>query len=103
MFVARSHSRKGSNSRKSSNSKKPSKAQSKVKAIYDKKLREKSVRANSSMNKEPNKRPLSPTPNYLAADIARFQKLSQKLKADRGHSSFGLSQNPINALNFSQF
>jgi hypothetical protein len=50
-----------------------------------------SHKRNSSMRKEISKRPTSPAPRYLAADIARFHKLSQKLKASKGHSSLGFT------------
>lgn len=50
-----------------------------------------SNKRNHSMRKEISKRPTSPAPRYLAADIARFHKLSQKLKATKGHSSLGFT------------
>jgi hypothetical protein len=43
----------------------------------------------SNTNPLTKKRPLSPTPMYLAADIARFHKLSQQLKGNKGNSSLG--------------
>ena len=105
-----------SNSRKSSNSRKNAKNQSKTKAIYDSKPKERyhklkptPARSNSKTssdlytkmallmnasftNPSMKKRPLSPTPMYLAADIARFHKLSQQLKANKGNSSLGFVQ-----------
>lgn len=48
-----------------------------------------SNKRNSSAKNDQEKRPLSPTPVYLTADIERFQKLSKQLKGAKGNSSLG--------------
>lgn len=118
-YLVRSNSRKGSNPRKSNKTqpkaktvydprqrekyskKKSTPTNSRPSSKNSKEIHKKMnlmmsathKRNSSALSKELNSRPLSPGPGHLAADIARFHKLSQKLKATKGHSALGFTSN----------